>query len=113
MFRIYFYFTITFLLLFQTGCLLVHSNHTVLRQNEPLHQPTFESEETRNAFEQYVNSEFENESNISSASFAIPFIVSLSRSKTVSENAIRNDIAARFDINRDNHISDHEASLHQ
>lgn len=111
--RIYFSLAVAFLVTSQTGCLLMHSNHTVLRQYEPLRQPTFESEETRNAFEQYVSSEFENESNISSASFAVPFIVSLSRSKTVSENAIRNDIAARFDINRDNHISDYEASLHQ
>ena len=113
MLRIYFLLTVAFLVTAQTGCLLVHSNHTVLRQNEPLHQTTFESEETRNAFEQHVNSECENESNTSSASFAIPFIVSLSRSKTVSENAIRNDIMAKFDINRDNHICDYEASLHQ
>ena len=93
------------------GCLLNHSNHVVLRQNEPLNSLTFQSDHARNVFESRVEQSLEDDSRKSSASFGVPFLVGLERSTTIAENAIRNDLAALFDINGDQHISDYEASL--
>ena len=95
----------------QTGCLLSHSNHVVLRQDEPLQQLTFESETARNAYEASVQQSLNDESNTSHASFGIPFIVGLQQSKKLSDSATRNDVATQFDISGDSHISDYEASL--
>jgi hypothetical protein len=95
----------------QTGCLLSHSNHVVLRQDEPLQQLTFESEQARNIYEAKVENSLNDESNTSQASFGIPFIVGLEQSKKVSESGVRNDVATQFDISGDRHISDYEASL--
>ena len=95
----------------QTGCLLSHSNHVVLRQEEPLQQLTFESEKARNTYESNVQKALNDESNTSHASFGIPFIVGLQQSKKLSESATRNDVATHFDLNGDRLISDYEASL--
>ena len=99
------------ILLSQTGCLLSHSDHVVVRQAEPLRPVSFESEQTKIAYETYIESALQNDANKSSSSFGIPFIVGLERSKTVAPNAIRNDVAVRTDINKDGLISDYEMSL--
>ena len=95
----------------QTGCLLTHSHHTVVRQGEPLRPLTFESAEARETFEAVAEDSAENNSDESRSSFGIPFIVGLEKSSKTSSTAIRNDVATRFDINSDQHISDYEASL--
>lgn len=94
-----------------SGCLVNHSHHRVVRQAEPLQPITFESEGSRDAFEAFVESQSESKANRSSSSLAIPFLVSLSHSKSTSETAIRNDTAARLDVNGDRIISDYEVSL--
>lgn len=99
------------LLLPQTGCLLNHSNHTVVRQQEPLRGITFETENARKVFEASTDAAMDNDSNKSHASFGVPFLVGLEKSKSVAPNAIRNDVATRFDINGDGHISEYEAGL--
>ncbi|MEM7785562.1 MAG: hypothetical protein AAF623_19600 [Planctomycetota bacterium] len=103
--------TFCLIAMFQTGCLLNHSNHTVVRQNEPLRRITFESEQSRAVFEQSVSQALKDRSNRSSASFSIPFLVGLEKTKSIATNAIRNDVMAMFDIDGDAHISDYEASL--
>ena len=95
----------------QTGCLLNHTNHRVLRQDEAVKQLTFESEPTRNSFEAWVTEAIDNNSDKSSASFGIPFIVGLEASQRVSTAGIRNDVATQIDINGDSHISNYEISL--
>ena len=95
----------------QCGCLLSHSHHKVVRQGEPLHAVTFESENARSAFEACAQSALSDETNESRSSFGIPFIVGLQRSRKVAPNAIRNDVATRLDLNGDRHITDDEASL--
>ena len=104
-------FAFSCICLLNCGCLINHSHHTVLRQDEPLQSMTFESEYARSAFEQWVERANDDDSNRSSSSFAVPFIVGLKRSKSVSNNAVRNDVAALLDVNRDHHISDYEVSL--
>lgn len=99
------------LVLFQAGCLLNHSNHIVLRQDEPLRALTFQSESSRKVFEEAVDCALDEDSLQSHASFGIPFIIGLSKSKTLSSTAIRNDVGALFDINQDGVISDYEVSL--
>ena len=108
--RISFVFALL-VLVTQNGCLLNHSQHTILRHDEPLRPVTFESESARSTFEKCVSSECKDDCRKASASFAIPFLVGLERSQTISETAIRNDVGAKFDINGDGHISDYEASL--
>ncbi len=99
------------LCLTQVGCLLNHSNHTVVRQEEPLRGVTFETENARQVFEATAEAALEDDSNQSHASFGVPFIVGLEKSKSIAPNAIRNDVATRFDINGDGHISEYEATL--
>ena len=99
------------LLILQTGCLLSHSHHTVIRQDEPLRPMTFASESARNAYEACVDAECNSDANNSRGSLAIPFLIGLERSRTTSESAIRNDVSTKFDINGDDHISDYEAGL--
>lgn len=94
-----------------TGCLLNHSNHTVVRQQEPLRSVTFETEQARQVFEASAEAALEDDSNESRASFGVPFLVGFEKSKTIAPNAIRNDVATKFDINNDGHISEYEASL--
>lgn len=92
-----------------TGCLLSHSNHSVIRQDEPLLQLAFESEKARSVFESHVERrQTEDEAH---ASLAIPFIVGLEKSVSTSENAIRNDVATMMDINGDRLISEQEVSF--
>ena len=62
-------------------------------------------------FEASAQAALADETNESHASLGIPFIVGLEKSQKVAPNAIRNDVATRFDINGDRHISDDEASL--
>lgn len=95
----------------QSGCLLNHTHHTVIRQGEPLRQITFESENARSIFEASAECALADDSDESSSSFGIPFILGLSKSQKTSRTAIRNDVATRFDINGDKHISDYEVSL--
>jgi len=95
----------------QLGCLLNHSNHTVVRQQEPLRSVTFETEHARQVFEASADEALEDDANESHASFGVPFLVGFEKSKTVAPNAIRNDVATKFDINGDGHISEYEASL--
>ncbi len=92
-----------------SGCLLSHSNHSIVRQTEPLKQVVFETERARATFESQVERRLE--SNKSSASFGIPFIVGLEKTVTTAENAIRNDVATLLDINGDRVISEYETSL--
>lgn len=95
----------------QSGCLLTHSIHSVVRQDEPLRPLMFESERAKKLFEGNVKDAASDDSNEGNASFAIPFIVGLEKSTKLSGNAIRNDVATRMDLNGDRHISDYEASL--
>ncbi len=83
----------------------------VLRQDEPLRQLTFESESSRNAYESQAQLALDDESNVSRASFGIPFIVGMQQSKKISKAGIRNDVAKQLDINGDDHISNYEISL--
>jgi hypothetical protein len=83
----------------------------VIRQGEPLTAITFESIEARSTFEDATRSAMNDDANESHSSLGIPFLVGLQCSKTVSPNAIRNDVAIRFDLNGDRHISDHEAAV--
>jgi hypothetical protein len=92
-----------------SGCLLSHSNHKVVRQNEPLQQLAFESEQARAVFESRVERQMESDE--SSASLGIPFLVGLEKTVKTAENAIRNDVATMLDINGDGIVSNHEASL--
>ena len=101
----------TISLLSMCGCLFTHTRHTVIRESEPLESVTFESEPTRNAFENHVQDRLNNDSNHSQSAFAIPFLVGLQKSCKTSENAVRNDAIARFDVNGDRYISDYEISL--
>ena len=93
------------------GCLINHSNHVVLRQNEALRPLAFESPTARQNFESAVEYALDNEADRSRASFAVPFLFGLERSTKVAKNAIRNDLAALMDINRDGYISDYEISV--
>ena len=95
----------------QTGCLLNHTNHMVLRQDEAVKPLTFESEATRNSFEARVTQANEDNDDQSSASFGVPFIIGLEMTKKVSSSGIRNDLATQIDINGDSHISNYEISL--
>ncbi len=97
--------------LLQCGCLLNHSNHVVLRQGEPLRGLSFQSEETRDIFEQAVDQAKNDDSRKSRASFGVPFLIGLERSRTLGDSAVRNDIGNLFDIDQDGFISDYEASL--
>ena len=90
-----------------TGCLLSHSHRTVLRQTELLQPVTFESDESKSVYESAVSSAMS--SGNSKASLAIPFLVGLERTKSVAENAVRNDVAQQFDMDGDLHITDAEA----
>lgn len=90
-----------------TGCLLSHSNRVVLRQTESLQPVTFESDESKSIYESAVSSAVA--SGKSEASLAIPFLVGLERTRTVAENAVRNDVAKQFDMNGDLYITDAEA----
>lgn len=94
-----------------SGCLLTHTTHTVIRESEPLQPVTFQSEATRNTFENFVQDALNNDSNQSQSAFAIPFLLGLQKSSKTSENAVRNDAIARFDVNGDRYISDYEISL--
>jgi len=78
-----------------------------------LQRLTFQSENARNVYEANAQRALEDESNVSSASLGIPFIVGLEHSKRISAAAVRNDVATALDINGDQHISDYEASLHE
>lgn len=97
----------------QIGCLLSHSNHVVVRQEEALQPVTFESEEARNLFESIVKNAIKEDSELGNASFAIPFIVGLEKSTKLSKSAIRNDVATRVDLNGDRLITEYEVSLRQ
>lgn len=92
-----------------SGCLLSHSNHSVIRQDEPLLQLAFESEKARSVFESKVQKRKQEDE--AHASFAIPFIVGLKKSVSTSENAIRNDMATMMDINGDRFLSEREVSF--
>ncbi|MFK7769507.1 MAG: hypothetical protein AB8B55_20000 [Mariniblastus sp.] len=92
-----------------SGCLLSHSNHAIVRQNEPLKQIAFETEKARAYYEAKVSERLDNSE--ASASFGIPFIVGLEKSTTTSENAVRNDVATLLDINGDRVVSEYEANL--
>ncbi len=96
-----------------SGCLLNHSHHVVLRQDEPLYAAYFESEDGRHIYENFVRNQISNKSKQSESSFGIPFIIGAERSYRLAENAIRNDAAIRFDQNSDGLISDVEASAFQ
>ena len=94
-----------------TGCLMNVSKLEVLRQDEPVRALTFESEHARNVFESHVSHAQDDDGFESNVSFGIPFIIGVETTEVVSPSAIRNDVATRFDLNSDNHISDYEASL--
>lgn len=94
-----------------SGCLVNHSHHQVIRKSEPLQHVTFQSEETRNAFEQCVQDAIDNDSNYAHSSFGVPFLLGLQRTQKTAENAVRNDTIAKFDVNGDLYISDYEISL--
>jgi hypothetical protein len=94
-----------------SGCLLTHSTHTVIREDEPLQAITYESEQTRNRFEGYVQNRLNDDRNHSHSAFAVPFLIGLERSRKTSENGIRNDALVRFDLNGDGYISDYEISF--
>ena len=96
-----------------SGCLLNHSHHVVVRQDEPLYASYFESDHGREVYEGYVRNQIQNNSKNSRSSFGIPFIISAERSHRIAENAVRNDAAIRFDRNSDGLISDEEASRFQ
>jgi hypothetical protein len=94
-----------------TGCLLSHSNHSVIRQDEPLSPLVFETENARNMFESHVSERQSKDE--ATTSFAIPFLVGLEKSVNTAENAIRNDVANLIDTNGDRIISEHEVNFHR
>lgn len=100
----------SFCLMGLSGCLLTHSNHTVIRQGEPLQPVAFETDKARHDFELHVEREIRESSGGAHSSFAIPFIVGLEKSTKKSENAIRNDTRVRYDTNGDGFISEFEVS---
>lgn len=102
---------VSFFALMSCGCLLNHSHHTVIRQGEPLYPIAFETDAARTCFEEYVEQARTSSANESHSSLSIPFLLGLQRSKSVSESAIRNDAAVRFDANADGTISDYEANV--
>lgn len=95
----------------QTGCLISHSRHTVVRQGEPLQPVAFQSQQAKIAFEHRVQQKLEAKNNQSSSSLAVPFLLGLENSRRLSETAVRNDTAVFLDANADGIIDDTEVAL--
>ena len=94
-----------------SGCLVNHSHRTIVRQTEPLYAVSFDSPQSKEVYEDFVDSWMEREEDLSKSSFAIPFLIGTEHSKVTSENAVRNDIALRFDADGDGLITQQEANV--
>jgi len=97
--------------LMMSGCLLSHSNHSVVRQAEPLQPFSFQSQQARQRYESQVEHSIEQGLDDSHSSLAVPFLLGLERSRKLSQSAVRNDVAVRLDVNGDGVISDQETSV--
>ena len=106
------YFPVVLVVLaLNSGCLINHSHRTILRQTEPLYPVAFESAESKQIYEEFVEGWIEQEEEKSKSSLAIPFLIGTEHCKVTAENAVRNDVAARFDANGDGLISLQEARV--
>jgi hypothetical protein len=91
------------------GCLITHSKESVIRQTETRQHVEFESPLARRAFLQRALDNEARLRNKSSHSFAVPFLIGLSYTSELSENAYYNDQLMTCDANSDGLISDAEA----
>ena len=98
------------LLVFQPGCLIVHSSNRVIREDEPLRPVRFESEQAKSTFEDGVSEARAHKKKYEACEFAVPFLCMFSRTSEVSDNAVYNDQIALCDANGDGVINEQEAS---
>ena len=92
------------------GCLISHSKHRVVRQDEIRQHVTYESQYAQQTFLQRATDDAARERNGSEHSFAVPFLIGLSYTSELSENAYYNDQLMTCDANSDGVISNAEAS---
>ncbi len=100
------------LLVFESGCLIVHNSTRVVRDNEPLRSVRFESEQARAAFEAGVNEMKAHKKKLQSVDLAVPFLCLVSRTSELSDNAVYNDEIVVCDANGDGYITEQEASAY-
>lgn len=92
------------------GCLITHSKRSVVRQEEARQRVEFESPFAQQAFLQRALDEEARHRNKSEHSFAVPFLIGLSYTSELSENAYYNDQLVTCDANSDGLISNAEAA---
>ena len=101
------------LLVFGSGCLIMHQSTRVIRENEPLRPMRFESEQARSVFEASVNELKAHKKGPEAQVFAIPFLCFFSRTTMLSDNALYNDQAVLCDANGDSLITEQEANAYR
>ncbi len=101
------------LLVFESGCLVVHNSTRIVRENEPLRAVRFESEQAQSAFEAGVNEAKAHKKSQQSVALAVPFLCLFGRSTELSDNAVYNDEVVLCDADGDNVITEQEASAYR
>ena len=97
------------LLVFESGCLVVHTSTRVLRENEAMRLVRFESEQARSVFESGVREMQAHKKNYHSDALAIPFLCLFARTTELLDNAVNNDQVTLCDADGDNVVTEQEA----
>lgn len=92
----------------QTGCLINIGGTKVIDESAPRVAVDFESEAGMTAFVRHISHRYPAEKNKGSGYFGIPFIIGVSETRVLSENAHYNAAVDKIDLNQDGTVSDAE-----
>lgn len=99
---------VALLALTQTGCLINVGGTKVIDESAPRMAVEFESEQGMAAFVQHVRHRYPAEKSQGGGHFGIPFIIGVSETRVLSENAHYNAVVDKVDLNQDGTVSDAE-----
>ena len=95
------------------GCLINSSREKVLEPDAPRTTVNFESEEALASFQKEVATRYPEGSEQNSSFFGVPFVVGISTTKVLSENAFYNAQVRKADADGDGTISNAEARAYR
>lgn len=93
-----------------SGCLVMHERKRVIREDESRNSVQFESADAAAKFHQVASNDRSRKHDGSSASLAIPFLVGISSSTVLSQNAFFNDQVVACDTDNNGLITEAEVA---
>jgi hypothetical protein len=95
------------------GCLINSASREVIEPNAPRTAVNFESEKAMATFQKEVKHRYRaGGGEQGSGAFAVPFVMAVSETRVLSENAFYNTQVRNADVNGDGTISDAEARVY-